>query len=486
MKSFRLFFLTLCVACSLFSCSSGNNEQKIVPQTKDSVVTKENFETGKILERIVCKKDTSQSFAMYLPKNYSTEKTFPIVIAFDPQGTGKLPVSLYKDLAEQYNYIIVGSNNSKNGLAWEETKQIAGKLFADLATRLAINMERIYLLGFSGGARIANGITIENGSIAGAICCGAAAPSINSTQPRNNYTFLAVVGNEDFNYLEVRKYDMVDLAGHNVKHGLITFNGKHQWPAKDIMDEGFWWLELNEMRKNSSVKNDTLIAKRFHPVLKQIEMYQKNNQTFEAYRLCQKAITFYDGLTDLTYCYNLYRSFQTNPDIDKALRAEEKMWSKEEKQKGNYMQALQKENLNWWKKEISSIDQKIKTEKNKEEILIYKRILNYLSLVCYMQTTGALSQNNIPAAEHFGRLYVLIDPTNNESHYLMASVNAKQGKIQEAITALNSAVKNGFADVARLKNDVSFNAIKNTKEFEKIVEKLNTPIRNSSAAAENS
>jgi len=132
-------------------------------------------------------------------------------------------------------------------------------------------MDRIYLLGFSGGARIVNGITMENGSIAGVICCGAAAPAINSTNPRNNYTFLAVIGNEDLNYTEVRKYDMVDIAGHNIKHGLITFDGKHEWPASTIMDEAFWWLELNEMRKNSSNKNDTLITKRFQPIVKQLK-----------------------------------------------------------------------------------------------------------------------------------------------------------------------------------------------------------------------
>jgi len=132
MKLKSLFFIFL-IPCILFSCSSGNNKQEErASEAKDSIAPKENFETGKIIERVVCKKDTTQSYALYLPANYSVEKTFPIIIAFDPHGEGKLPVSLYKELAEQFGYVIVGSNNSKNGLAWEETKQIAGKLFADV------------------------------------------------------------------------------------------------------------------------------------------------------------------------------------------------------------------------------------------------------------------------------------------------------------------------------------------------------------------
>jgi len=148
------------------------------------------------------------------------------------------------------------------------------------------------------------------------------------------------------------------------------------------------------------------------------------------------------------------------------------MWRREEKLRSDYMQALQKENLSWWRNEVASIYQKIKTEKNKEEKLIYKRVLNHLSLVCYMQTTGAFSQNNIPAANHFCQLYILVDPTNSEAHYLMASVNAKQGKVKVAIASLNTAFKNGFTDVQRLQSDGVFNEIKNAGEFEKIIEKL--------------
>ena len=34
-------------------------------------------------------------------------------LCFDAHGKGLLPVELYKDEAEKYGYIVVGSNNSK-------------------------------------------------------------------------------------------------------------------------------------------------------------------------------------------------------------------------------------------------------------------------------------------------------------------------------------------------------------------------------------
>ena len=192
----------------LQSCSSGTEKNKptVTTPATDSIIPKEKFPVGQILEKVTCQSDPSQSYAMYLPSTYTTDKTFPIIYAFDAHGTGKLPVSKYKALAEKYGYIIVGSNNSKNGLSWDDSQKMANTLFDDVQKRVSINTARINLLGFSGGARVANGLTISNGGIAGVICCGAAAPAASSKDPRSSYTFLGIAGNQDFNYIEMRKY----------------------------------------------------------------------------------------------------------------------------------------------------------------------------------------------------------------------------------------------------------------------------------------
>ncbi len=462
----RLCVLILASVFILQSCSSGGDSKKNkVQQTTGAISLKENFPKGQVIEKVICKNDTSQSYALYLPGNYSTGKSYPVIYAFDPHALGKLPVSMYKELAEQYGYIIVGSNNSKNGTTWEDSQNIANKLFADVGNRLSVNTQRMYVLGFSGGARVANALVITNGSIAAAICCGASAPMFNSNAPRSNYSFLGIVGNEDFNYVEMKKYDMIDLAGHNMKHLLITFDGKHEWPAVSIMDDAFLWLALNDMRKNSESKNDALISKRYQAALKQIEMRQEKKDVFETYKLCKKAINFYDGLADLSSCYSIYKALQSDPEVDKQLKLEEGIWTEEEELKQQYLKALQTQDLAWWNKNVAGLNQKIKTGKDKNKTLMNKRLLNFLSLAAYMQTAGALKQNNLPAADFYGKIYMLVDPTNSEAHYLMAEVLVINGKNKEAIKSLNNAIENGFTDIARLKNDEAFSEIKNTKEF---------------------
>ena len=464
---------TLCpLILLLFSCSSDTGKTNTSAETKDTVIAKEKFAKGQIIENVVNLTNASQSYALYLPSTYSPDKIYPVIYAFDAHGTGKLPVAMYKNLAEKYGYILIGSNNSKNGTAWDETQIIANNLFSDSQLRLSINTTRIYLLGFSGGARVANGLCITNGGIAGVICCGAAAPAANNKDPRSNYTFLGICGNSDFNYIEMRKYDMVDLAGRPVKHAFIEFDGKHEWPKEEIMNDAFLWTELGAMRKDPKFKNDVFVKENILLYSNQIKKAQQNNKIFEVYNLVRKTINFFDGLTDLKKYYDIYNPLKDNAEIDKNLKQEEVIWKQESELKAFYGEAFQSKNMDWWKQEVASMNKIIKNGKT-DEVLMNKRILDYLSLVAYMQTTSALKQQNLLASKMFCQIYLIIDPTNSEAHYLNAITLAIEGKDKETIVALNEAIKNGFKDITRLESDNAFIKMRQTEEFKVILKKVN-------------
>lgn len=470
MKSYNVLFFASVWMLGMSACSSGadTNEKNA---KKDTVVqqTKEDFPKGEVIETVIEKLDADQSYSLFLPSNYSTDKTFPVIYIFDAHGAGKLPVTMYKDLAEKYGYILVGSNNSKNGNTWEQSVTIFDKLYADTKNRLAINSQRIYLMGFSGGARVANAITIFNGNVAGVICQGAVAPAKNSENPRNNYTHISIAGTDDMNYNELVRYHMIDLAGHNLKNAMITFDGKHEWCPSDVMNEAFLWLELGEMRRNLKNKNEELIKTNFTPQIDALKKLMEEKKYLEAYKLCKKTINFYDGLTDLSTFFAAYKELQTKKELDIALQNEEKMLQDEEKLKQQYMQYMQSKDGAWWSREIASLNAKTKNGKSPEEKHMYKRILGYLSLVCYSQTNGFILQNNLMAAEYFARLYVLVDPTNSEADYFMATINAKRNNKKAVFDAMNKALINGFSDKARFENDTVFAKYKSSKEYENML-----------------
>ena len=418
------FFLLL----TLSSCSSDAGKSAKKPAGAEKHISSfEKFPTGTVIDKILCKADTSLSYAMYIPNGYNSKIPYPVIYAFDPHKTGKLPVSLYKDICEKYGYIIIGSNNSENGLDFKQVQQMANLMFSDSKERLNINTDRIYLMGFSGGARVAHAITILNHDVKGVICCGAANPAVNAAEARNNYTFFGIAGLDDFNYTEMKKYDLVELSARKLKHYFMSFDGKHEWPAADVMQEAFNWQDLNEKRKDPSAKNDPLITKELAEEKQKLEELINKNKEYESYLLCKKVINYYDQLGDLSFFFSTYNKLKTSEEVNTLLKLNENEIVREEKLRQEYVHYLQNNDLNWWNKEIASIN-RTKKGKDASETRIKKRLLSYLSLVCYMQTSSALEQNNLSSAEHFGKLYILVDPENKEATRLIEEVNKKKVK----------------------------------------------------------
>src|SRR5207249_4941476 len=119
-----------------------------------SAVWSGEFPTGRIIDEVKCAADASQSYALYLPANYSPQRSWPVIFAFDPRARGRTPVERYQAAAEIYGYIMAGSNNSRNG-SWAVSMAAAQAMAADVTGRFNADSRRIYTAGMSGGARVA-------------------------------------------------------------------------------------------------------------------------------------------------------------------------------------------------------------------------------------------------------------------------------------------------------------------------------------------
>jgi poly(3-hydroxybutyrate) depolymerase len=97
-----------------------------------------------------------------------------------------LPLKKYKTLADAYNFILIGSNNSKNGNDWQTTEIIWRALFNDTQSKLALNKNRIYVCGFSGGAKVASYIALHHNEVKAVIAGGAGLPD---QTPAGNFSF---------------------------------------------------------------------------------------------------------------------------------------------------------------------------------------------------------------------------------------------------------------------------------------------------------
>ncbi len=213
----------------------------------------EILEPGTIVQDVRCLADPTQGYALYLPKTYTRDRAWPIILGFDPGGRGRNPVERYQLAADTYGYIVAGSNNSRNGSS--DTTRAVSAMSADLAARFRVDTTRVYTAGMSGGARVAVGVALVSSNVAAVIASSAGLPD---GQPRKALRFpiFMTAGTEDFNHLEMRTLDRALTTPHR----LVVFDGGHQWLSPALALEGVEWLELQAMKTGLKPKDEGEIA----------------------------------------------------------------------------------------------------------------------------------------------------------------------------------------------------------------------------------
>jgi len=217
----------------LAACSGSNNTSRqettsqAVPFTQNTTLVKDSFETGKVLPNITCKATPAESFALYVPTSYSTTSAaLPVIIFFDPHGDGNIPVEKYAQLAEKSNYILIGSNSSKNGMPFQQSLAAANNLLTDAMQRLSIDARQITFCGFSGGAKVAMLAAAENDKVSRVVYCGAVQPWQSLNHP---LSLLGFAGLRDMNYSDLVSFQLSETVAQ-LPHYMIEWSGKHEWP----------------------------------------------------------------------------------------------------------------------------------------------------------------------------------------------------------------------------------------------------------------
>ena len=202
----------------------------------------EDLPRGQIVDPVPCLDDPAQSYALFLPSGYDGQNRCPVLYCFDPGGRGSIPVALFRKGAEEQGWIVVGSNNSRNG-PWEAVQQAARAFWRDTHARLAIDDSRVYAAGFSGGARAACGLAkMLSIRLAGVIACGGGLPEWLAPEDIASTPLFGTVGIRDFNYREMQELEK-ELRRLEAPCHFRVFQGRHSWPPAKLAREAVSWLE---------------------------------------------------------------------------------------------------------------------------------------------------------------------------------------------------------------------------------------------------
>lgn len=193
--------------------------------------------------------DEAISWQITVPKSYDPDKPPGILVYISPSNSGEMPRS-WLSLPESHNFIWIGADKSGNRIA--VARRVTMALFAvGLTNNLySIDGRRVYLSGFSGGARVAGLVAAAYPQIfKGDIYIGGAetwegeltAATLKAMQ-QNRYVFIA--GSDDFNRRMARdvaaKYTAAGIG--NIELNIIAHLG-HELPKSTDMSDALNFLD---------------------------------------------------------------------------------------------------------------------------------------------------------------------------------------------------------------------------------------------------
>jgi tetratricopeptide (TPR) repeat protein len=445
----------------------------------------QDLEKGKLIEKVVCQGDTSQSYALYLPSAFDPGKKWPILFLFDPGARGAAAVEAFRAAAETYGWIVAGSNNSTNG-PMRESAAAAWAVWVDALKRLPLDERRVYASGFSGGARVASVFPQVIGrAIAGVIGCGAGLSSGIKPGDLKAAAYFGLTGLADFNYGEMKNLDLAfDPSG--VPHRFLFFEGVHGWPDQPVCARAVGWMEVLAMRGGLRPKDEKLAEAVVGRELEEARSCEDAGRVFWAVDRLEAAGRLAADLVELPGLAARIEGLKVRKEYGQFLGAEKRrdkradefrssfggafgMVEEDEAGGGTAAYAVLKE------MGIAFLKKEAKNGKTLEDRSLASRLLFEFSFAAQARASDLFQKDDlIRAAAYYDLAIAACEEGLSRERYLYfnrARVAALIGDKKKALEFLSAAVDKGLTDIDLLETAKELDSIRKTDKFREIVEK---------------
>ncbi len=430
---------------------------------------------GGIVDSVACLESPGHTYALYLPSGYTPERAWPVLIALDPAARGREPLERFAEGAESLGFVLAGSNDSRNG-PLEPSAEALVAIWNDLQQRFAVDLDRIYLAGFSGGARMATQFA-QKSKVAGALACGAGL--LEGDPARFPFDYLATAGLEDMNYLEVRVL-IENLQRRGSAAALLEFQGGHDWPPPPVARQALEWLELQAMRRGLRAPDPEFVQRYSRARLQEAERLEEQGRVFDAYRAYRSLSLDLEELGDASQARGRMRLLEDDPRLEEDRRGLERASEVERREIRVIMKQVladrPRKSDQWWREKIESY-RKLAERDLPDAAALSRRLINLVMGNAQEKAWFASQAGDFERARWLTRIAVVVRPESAELHYRLARFEALTGYHEDALSSLRRAVELGFQDPSRLAADDAFKKLRSLPEFRDLRASVARPSR---------
>jgi len=429
---------------------------------------------GEMVEGIACHSDPTQTYTLYIPSTYTSDRRLPVLLVFDPRGRSLLAAEIFRDAAETYGWIIVSSDNTRSDGPWEPNLAAIQALWPEIHSRIPADFKRIYATGFSGGVAVATVLARSTGEVAGIIGCGGL--NVGNQFDDSKLPFFLTAGNTDFNFSQMHGLDEF-LAEQGNPHRLVIFDGPHTWMPPALAREAVEWMELIAMRQGTRDRDQELIDTLWSADLERAQTVAAKGHALEAARRFREM--------ERTY-FSLHDSSGAKVAADRIEAGDEHRIQVKEARKARGYEAKCDERRSVELTLLSNSDVPPPTaqlagnlhirdlertsRKPGEEGLAAQRCLNRL----YTALSFYLPLNDLPQGRHAQvatsyELSLMIREDNAVVWYNLACMRARLGQKKDAMEALAQSLEHGFNRYELLETDTDLDPLRKREDFKALL-----------------
>jgi pimeloyl-ACP methyl ester carboxylesterase len=445
----------------------------------------EDFETGKIVNHVATLADSTQSYALYLPSSFNRKRSWPLLFAFEPGARSEIPLTLFKPAAEQYGYIVICSNNLKNG-PWKPILKAMKSVWQDVLNRFPLDFNRIYTAGFSGGARASAAFPHITGQrVAGIIACGAGLPpAVKAEQVKPAY-YHGIVGIEDYNYKEMVRLNR-ELESAGVDHFIQVHTGDHSWPPEELCHQAIEFMEIRAMKSGLKSKDLNLAEKLLRKNIEYIRELETVMNPYFARNYCLALSNLFRNMVDIKAVTEEIIRLEETREFKKFRREEDKRNQNELEYIRRFLEVFirvknyERKRFNL-KKFLAELDlealvRESSKAKNRYQQAMAKRLLDELVSKGNQEGAQYLGKKDFIRAEFFYQVAARAYKKGINSFFNLARIQALQNNTKKAMKFLKIMAANGRArglsDFSFLLREDDLKSLRNEPEFKKLVEEL--------------
>jgi hypothetical protein len=431
------------------------------------------FPTGTVIPRVTCVNDANQSYALYLPTKFAPKQAWPVIYVFDPFAQGDSAAKVVQAAAEKFGYIVVASNNSKNG-PMGGSREAAAAIWKDTHERLPIDPKRQYFGGLSGGARVATSLAINCQCAAGVIANAAGFPISQGPSASSQFAYFATVGNADFNYTEFAQLrPKLDSSG--MHYVIRVFDGPHGWAPADVWLEALEWLDIQAMMTGSLTRDPLRIQAVVDFTEARATKFEADNDLLAAYREYQAIVRNFAGLTQVGTAQARISELRKN----KALKAAEKreaaeldMQERLEAGPSDKMAALsngEMDEMAFRELKSSLADLKRQAASDDRDSSIRRRALSGLVVQAYESGQNSMDTKNYSMALQYFDLAASGSANPTWAYYQRARIYAIRSERKNMLAEIRKCIAAGIHNPSALDVD-EFRRYSEDREFQSLAE----------------